>query len=55
MSPACILAVKGNLQLSGNINWTGIILVTGIITSSGGGSNSKNILGQIYSGSSLLG
>jgi hypothetical protein len=50
-----ILAVKGNLQLSGNINWTGIILVTGIITSSGGGSNSKNILGQIYSGSSLLG
>jgi Tfp pilus assembly protein PilX len=50
-----ILAVKGNLQLSGNINWTGIILVTGIITSSGGGSNSKNIMGQIYSGSSLLG
>ena len=50
-----ILAVKGDLQLSGNINWTGIILVTGVITSSGGGSNSKNILGQIYSGSSLLG
>ena len=50
-----ILAVKGNLQLSGNINWTGIILVTGIITSSGGGSNSKNIMGQIYTGSSLLG
>ena len=49
-----ILAVKGNLQLAGNLNWTGIILVTGIITSSGGGSNSKNILGQIYSGSSLL-
>ena len=50
-----ILAVKGDLQLSGNINWTGIILVTGIITASGGGSNSKNIIGQIYSGSSLLG
>jgi Tfp pilus assembly protein PilX len=50
-----ILAVKGDLQLSGNLNWTGIILVTGVITSSGGGSNSKNILGQIYSGSSLLG
>jgi hypothetical protein len=50
-----ILAVKGNLQLSGNINWTGIILVTGIITSTGGGSNSKNIIGQIYTGSSLLG
>jgi hypothetical protein len=50
-----ILAVKGDLQLSGNINWTGIILVTGVITSSGGGSNSKNILGQIYNGSSLLG
>ena len=50
-----ILAVKGNLQLGGNINWNGIILVTGIITSSGGGSNSKNIMGQIYTGSSLLG
>ena len=50
-----ILAVKGNLQLAGNINWTGIILVTGIITSTGGGSNSKNIVGQIYTGSSLLG
>jgi Tfp pilus assembly protein PilX len=49
-----ILAVKGNLQLSGNINWTGIILVTGIIRSTGGGSNSKNIVGQIYSGSSLV-
>jgi hypothetical protein len=46
--------VKGNLQLGGNINWTGIILVTGIITSSGGGSNSKNIMGQIYTGSSVL-
>jgi len=50
-----ILAVKGNLQLAGNINWNGLILVTGIITSSGGGSNSKNIMGQIYSGISLLG
>src|SRR5918994_5365870 len=50
-----ILAVKGDLQLSGNINWNGLILVTGIIRSSGGGSNSKNIMGQIYSGMSLLG
>jgi hypothetical protein len=50
-----ILLVKGNLQLAGNINWTGIILVTGVITSSGGGSNSKNITGQIYAGSSALG
>ena len=50
-----ILAIKGDLQLSGNINWNGLILVTGVITSSGGGSNSKNIMGQIYSGSSLLG
>jgi Tfp pilus assembly protein PilX len=49
-----ILAVKGNLQLSGNINWTGIILVTGIIRSTGGGSNAKNIVGQIYTGSSLV-
>jgi Tfp pilus assembly protein PilX len=50
-----ILVVKGNLQLAGNIDWTGIILVTGVITSSGGGSNSKNITGQIYAGSSALG
>jgi hypothetical protein len=50
-----ILAVKGNLQLAGNINWTGIILVTGTITGSGGGSNSKNIQGQVLAGSSALG
>ena len=50
-----ILAIKGDLQLSGNINWNGLILVTGVIRSSGGGSNSKNIMGQIYSGMSLLG
>ena len=50
-----ILVVKGNLQLAGNIDWTGIILVTGVITSSGGGSNSKNIIGQVYAGSSALG
>jgi hypothetical protein len=50
-----ILVVKGNLQLAGNLNWTGIILVTGVITSSGGGSNSKNIMGQVYAGSSALG
>lgn len=50
-----ILLVEGDLQLAGNINWNGIIIVTGVITSSGGGSNSKNIQGQIYSGSSSLG
>ena len=50
-----ILVVKGNLQLAGNIDWTGIILVTGVITSSGGGSNTKNITGQVYAGSSALG
>ncbi|MGE5220649.1 MAG: hypothetical protein ACM3SP_26880 [Chloroflexota bacterium] len=50
-----ILLVKGNLQLAGNTNWNGIIIATGVITSSGGGSNAKNIQGQIYSGSSALG
>ena len=50
-----ILLVKGNLQLSGNINWNGIIVATGVITATGGGSNAKNIQGQIYSGSSSLG
>jgi len=50
-----ILIVKGNLQLAGNIDWHGIIIATGVITASGGGSNSKNIQGQIYSGSSSLG
>jgi hypothetical protein len=50
-----ILIVKGDLQLAGNLNWHGIIIVTGIITSSGGGSDAKNIQGQIYSGSSALG
>ena len=41
--------------MAGNLNWHGIIIVTGIITSSGGGSDAKNIQGQIYSGSSALG
>jgi Tfp pilus assembly protein PilX len=50
-----ILLVKGNLQLAGNINWNGIIIATGVVTASGGGSNSKNIQGQIYSGASSLG
>ncbi len=50
-----ILLVKGNLQLAGNINWNGIIIATGVITTSGGGSNAKNIQGQVYSGSSSLG
>jgi Tfp pilus assembly protein PilX len=50
-----ILVVKGNLQLAGNINWHGIIIATGVVTASGGGSNSKNIQGQLYSGTSSLG
>jgi Tfp pilus assembly protein PilX len=50
-----ILVVKGNLQLAGNIDWHGIIIATGVVTASGGGSNAKNIQGQIYSGSSSLG
>jgi hypothetical protein len=50
-----ILLVKGNLQLAGNINWHGIIIATGVVTASGGGSNAKNIQGQIYSGASSLG
>ena len=50
-----ILIVKGNLQLAGNIAWHGIIIVTGIVTSSGGGSDAKNIQGQMYAGSSALG
>jgi Tfp pilus assembly protein PilX len=50
-----VLIVKGDLQLAGNINWHGIIIVTGIMSSSGGGSNSKNIQGQVYAGSSSLG
>ena len=50
-----ILIVKGDLQLAGNINWHGIIIATGIVTSSGGGSDAKNIQSQMYSGSSALG
>jgi hypothetical protein len=41
------LTVKGDLQLAGNINWHGIIIATGIITSSGGGSDVRNIQDQI--------
>lgn len=50
-----ILVVKGNLQLAGNLTWNGPIIVTGIVTSSGGGSDPKNIQGQVISGSSALG
>ncbi len=50
-----ILIVKGDLQMAGNLDWHGIIIVTGILKSSGGGSNGKNIQGQVYSGSSALG
>jgi Tfp pilus assembly protein PilX len=50
-----VLIVKGDLQMAGNLNWNGIIIVTGILKSSGGGSDGKNIQGQIYSGSSTLG
>jgi Tfp pilus assembly protein PilX len=50
-----ILLVKGDLQLAGNITWNGLIIVTGKIITTGGGSNAKNIQGQIYSGKSNLG
>jgi Tfp pilus assembly protein PilX len=50
-----ILIVKGDLQMAGNIDWHGLIIVTGVMTSSGGGSNSKNIQGQVFAGSSALG
>jgi Tfp pilus assembly protein PilX len=50
-----ILLVKGDLELAGNLDWNGIIIVTGILKSSGGGSNVKNIQGQVYAGSSALG
>jgi Tfp pilus assembly protein PilX len=50
-----ILLVKGDLALAGNIDWNGIIIVTGTLTSVGGGSNAKNIQGQIFAGSSALG
>lgn len=50
-----ILLVKGNLKLAGNIDWHGIIIATGVVTTSGGGSDNKNIQGQVYSGSSALG
>ncbi len=50
-----VLIVKGDLQMAGNLDWHGIIIVTGVMTSSGGGSNNKNIQGQVYSGASSLG
>jgi Tfp pilus assembly protein PilX len=50
-----ILIVKGNLQLAGNITWNGLIIVTGNIVTTGGGKDSKNILGQIYAGQNNLG
>src|SRR5258706_7185124 len=50
-----ILLVNGDLDMAGNINWNGIIIVTGVLSSSGGGSNGKNITGQVYTGSSALG
>ena len=50
-----ILLVKGNLQMAGDFNWNGLIFVTGVITTSGGGSNAKNIQGLIFSGASSLG
>jgi len=50
-----ILLVKGDLQMAGNFNWNGLIFVTGVITTSGGGSNAKNIQGLIFAGASALG
>lgn len=50
-----ILLVKGDLELAGNLNWQGLIIVTGKLKTTGGGSNSKNVSGQIYSGKSDVG
>jgi hypothetical protein len=50
-----ILVVKGDLELAGNLNWNGLIIVTGRIKTTGGGLNSKNIMGQVYGGQSDLG
>jgi Tfp pilus assembly protein PilX len=50
-----ILLVKGDLQLAGNIEWHGLIFVTGVISASGGGSDSKNIQGLVFTGASSLG
>jgi Tfp pilus assembly protein PilX len=50
-----ILLVKGDLQMAGNLNWNGLIFVTGVITTSGGGSDAKNIQGLIFGGASSLG
>jgi Tfp pilus assembly protein PilX len=50
-----ILLVKGDLELAGNLNWQGLIIVTGKLKTTGGGSNAKNVLGQIYSGKSDVG
>ena len=50
-----VLLVKGDLELAGNITWNGLIIVTGNISTTGGGKDSKNILGQIYAGQNNLG
>jgi Tfp pilus assembly protein PilX len=50
-----ILLVKGDLELSGNITWNGLIIATGRITTTGGGKDGKNILGQIYAGKNDVG
>lgn len=50
-----ILVVKGDLELAGNLNWNGLIIVTGRIKTTGGGSDGKNIMGQVYGGQSDLG
>jgi Tfp pilus assembly protein PilX len=50
-----ILLVKGDLELAGNITWNGLIIATGRITTTGGGNDSKNILGQVYAGKNDIG
>jgi Tfp pilus assembly protein PilX len=50
-----ILLVNGDIELAGNLNWQGLIIVTGKLKTTGGGSDGKNILGQVYSGKSDLG
>jgi len=50
-----ILLVKGDLLLGGGFTWNGIILATGSVTlNGGGGPNTINITGQVFSGTSTV-
>jgi len=48
------LVINGTLDIRGNFQWYGPIIVTGRITLSGGGSDSKNIMGAVLSGDSAI-